>query len=219
MRCTCGADLPLDARFCHRCGKPQRDEDIVRDQTAPTAPAFETQPAIREPSQSIPAALIDVSFSNKVALKIALLVAIMTILLRFLFGMGGPADILYLVALGIGGAYSVYLYKRRTGVELSTLNGARLGWFTGFFGFLIFAVFFAIAALAMTDPAIVVDLKNQVKASGLPEESLSQLLDVLKSPSKLAATLALTFIMFTLAPTCGGALTARLLKSRPTANS
>ncbi len=23
--CTCGAQLPLDALFCHKCGKPQRD--------------------------------------------------------------------------------------------------------------------------------------------------------------------------------------------------
>ena len=26
--CTCGAELPPDARFCHRCGKPQREEVI-----------------------------------------------------------------------------------------------------------------------------------------------------------------------------------------------
>ena len=23
--CTCGAQLPPDARFCHKCGKPQYD--------------------------------------------------------------------------------------------------------------------------------------------------------------------------------------------------
>ncbi len=219
MRCTCGAELPLDARFCHRCGKPQRDEDIVREETAPIPPTVLVAQPVRDPNLPAAAALVDVSFSNKIALKIALLVAMMTILLRFLLGMGGPADILYLIALAVGGAYSVFLYRRRTGVALSILNGARLGWFTGFFGFLIFAVFFSIAALAMSDPQIVVELKNQIKTSGVPEESLSQLLDVLKSPLKLAATLAITFIMFTLAPTCGGALSARLLKSRPAANN
>jgi len=219
MRCTCGAELPLDARFCHRCGKPQRDEDIAREEIPVLIPAAVLHPALQDPNLPGAAALVDVSFSNKVALKIALLVAMMTILLRFLFGMGGPADILYLVALAVGGAYSVFLYKRRTGIELSILNGARLGWFTGFFGFLIFALFFSIAALAMSDPQIVVELRNQIKTSGVPEESLTQLLDVLKSPAKLAATMAVTFIMFTLAPTCGGALTARLLKSRPAANS
>ena len=30
MRCTCGAALPEDARFCHKCGKPQYEEDIAR---------------------------------------------------------------------------------------------------------------------------------------------------------------------------------------------
>ena len=27
--CTCGAELPPDARFCHRCGKPQREETAL----------------------------------------------------------------------------------------------------------------------------------------------------------------------------------------------
>ena len=216
MRCTCGAELPLDARFCHRCGKPQRDEDVLRE-SAPMVPAIDVM-TLTPGMAAEAAALVNVSFSNKVALKIALLVAMMTILMRFLFGMGGPADLLFLVALAVGGAYSVYLYKRRTGIELSTLNGARLGWFTGFFGFLIFAVFFALFALALSDPQIVTELKNQFKTSGVPEESLSQLLEVMRSPAKLTATMALTFIMFTLAPTCGGALTARFLRNRPTAN-
>src|ERR1700751_3927993 len=30
MQCTCGAQLPDDARFCHRCGKPQFEDDIAR---------------------------------------------------------------------------------------------------------------------------------------------------------------------------------------------
>lgn len=193
----------------------------MREEAGPVVvpPAIEPQPGFRDPSQAPPASLIDVSFSNTVALKIAFLVAMMTILVRFLVGMGGPADIFYLVALGVAGAYSVFLYKRRTGIGLSILNGARLGWFTGFFGFLIFALIFAFAALVLTDPAMISELKSQAKSSGVPEEAITQLLEILKSPVKLAATLALTFIMFTLAPTCGGALTARLLRGRPTTTS
>ena len=30
MQCNCGATLPQDARFCHKCGKPQYESDIVR---------------------------------------------------------------------------------------------------------------------------------------------------------------------------------------------
>jgi predicted amidophosphoribosyltransferase len=35
--CTCGAELPPDARFCHRCGKPQREE-IEPETVAPIPP-------------------------------------------------------------------------------------------------------------------------------------------------------------------------------------
>src|SRR5689334_2027095 len=31
--CTCGAQLPEDARFCHRCGKPQRNETFAVEPT------------------------------------------------------------------------------------------------------------------------------------------------------------------------------------------
>ena len=29
--CTCGAQLPPDARFCHKCGKPQYDYPGVEE--------------------------------------------------------------------------------------------------------------------------------------------------------------------------------------------
>ena len=32
--CTCGAELPPDSRFCHKCGKPQREEIAVEEPQA-----------------------------------------------------------------------------------------------------------------------------------------------------------------------------------------
>ena len=38
--CTCGAQLPPDALFCHKCGKPQRDLVTPDDPPEPvSAPA------------------------------------------------------------------------------------------------------------------------------------------------------------------------------------
>ncbi len=43
--CTCGAQLPPDALFCHKCGKPQREIAPV----AAEAPAPELSPRRRRP--------------------------------------------------------------------------------------------------------------------------------------------------------------------------
>src|SRR6202034_1529404 len=38
--CTCGAQLPPDARFCHKCGKPQYDYPGL-DEPEPATPPVE----------------------------------------------------------------------------------------------------------------------------------------------------------------------------------
>ncbi|MEO8025192.1 MAG: zinc ribbon domain-containing protein [Bryobacteraceae bacterium] len=218
MRCTCGAELPLDARFCHKCGKPQRDEDIPAIEPAPEHAPVELQRGFGEqPEPAAPKlpALEQVSWSNGVAVRVSLLMGVLALLLTLIAGqIGGPSEAVFIAALGLGGASSVLLYRRRTGVDLSILNGARLGWFTGFFGFLIVTALLALVAVALTDPDVVVSLKQQAKASGLPEENVGQFLEMFKAPEKLILNLAISFVMFTLLPACGGALSARLLKSR-----
>src|SRR5258708_21315931 len=42
--CSCGAQLPEDARFCHKCGKPQREEIVVEPPPAPPAAAAPPAP-------------------------------------------------------------------------------------------------------------------------------------------------------------------------------
>src|SRR5436305_1359982 len=37
-RCTCGAQLPPDARFCHKCGKPQYDYPGLETEAVAQAP-------------------------------------------------------------------------------------------------------------------------------------------------------------------------------------
>jgi hypothetical protein len=64
--CSCGAQLPPDARFCHKCGKPQREEPLaealIGQMQAPLAP-----PA------AVVALPVPLSFRNPVALRVGLL--------------------------------------------------------------------------------------------------------------------------------------------------
>src|SRR5688572_28960328 len=126
--CNCGAQLPDNARFCHSCGKPQRDEDIPVEPAASLAAPL---PLDASPGRPL------INFSNPVVLRVALLCASLSALL----------NAIPIVSLGcclwiIGGGFlSTWLYVRRTGTMLSTAEGARLGWITGLLTFVI-TIFF-----------------------------------------------------------------------------
>ena len=48
--CTCGAELPPDALFCHKCGKPQREISAhVEEEPAVSVPVeMAVPPPVRE---------------------------------------------------------------------------------------------------------------------------------------------------------------------------
>ncbi|HYL84477.1 MAG TPA: zinc ribbon domain-containing protein, partial [Candidatus Angelobacter sp.] len=71
--CTCGAQLPPDARFCHKCGKPQYDYPGLAEETAPPEPPPVALPA--------PAPITDIGFHNRIAVRIGFLAAVTAILL------------------------------------------------------------------------------------------------------------------------------------------
>src|ERR1039458_3366734 len=66
--CTCGAQLPPDALFCHKCGKPQRDL-VTPD--APPPPADTAGPRL--------------TFHDQVAVRIAVYVGVSATVLCLIF--------------------------------------------------------------------------------------------------------------------------------------
>src|SRR5690349_20503527 len=74
MQCTCGAQLPDDARFCHRCGKPQYEEDIarLREQEATVAPPQPVSPPPAPPQGKI-------DFGNRRAVFVSIAVSMLTL--------------------------------------------------------------------------------------------------------------------------------------------
>jgi hypothetical protein len=199
--CSCGAQLPPDALFCHKCGKPQRE--IVEPEPVappPQEPAFVPPPP--EVKQFPPP-----GFRNPVAMRIALIAAISATLLGFIFS---------ILACVVAGFLAVYFYRRATGDPLNVRGGVKLGWLTGV---LMFAPWSVISTIQMVEmkrsgklAAALEDQLSRTIPAGDP--SLQRALDFLQSGPGL--TLALAFSLFLLfcfitgLSMAGGALGAKL---------
>jgi hypothetical protein len=131
--CTCGAQLPPDALFCHKCGKPQREVlpvEVVAP--PPVVPAFiPAPPATRY--------AMPVSFRNPIALRYALFVGIAG---------GLISDVLPLISWLAAGFFVVFFYRRKTHDRLNVAAGMRLGWLTGLIMFTMWGIVFAWVGLS-----------------------------------------------------------------------
>jgi len=201
--CTCGAKLVDDARFCHRCGRPTREE--VRDEEVTVAAA---EPARLTPQQTAAQRLaqLPVSFANPIALRVAFMVAMLILLVQNIPLLGLFFVIWWLVA----GWVAVVWYKRLTGSSLSIGAGARLGFITG----------------VMVFAAIAVQATIQIAVAG--KELFDQALQkdprigpMMNDPALLSVvvlvTMAFTFAIVVGICAAGGALGARFVLRRNSA--
>lgn len=205
--CTCGAELPPDARFCHKCGKPQRDEPLMVEEEAPP-------PVIAPPPQ--PALPPEISFHNRIAVRIGMLAAALVFLLSFLSTGIYTTPVWIFLWLFAAGFVAVYIYRRRTGQTLSVRSGARLGWITGIFSFTIATILLAVVALSLADSGGITGLwKQQLDARGAADPNVKQAIEALQSPegtlTLLLFTVLMMFFLFTLVPTLGAAFGAKVL--------
>jgi hypothetical protein len=191
--CTCGAQLPPDALFCHKCGKPQRDLVVPETAAPPPPPAAAAPP----PSVSRPQAA-PLNFHHPVAIRISLSVAIVATLLFFL-----P----YLNWMGAG-FFAVFLYRRRTGALLNMESGVRMGWMTGILMFGMMALLLTLSMLIFQAAggigAVQAELKNAV------DPRMIEALKLLQSGPAVARLLIQLFVFMTLLSMAGGALGAKM---------
>jgi hypothetical protein len=204
-RCTCGATLPPDALFCHRCGKPQRE--LIEE----AEPEPEVVMVVTPPPMPVVAASPPIGFHNGPAVRIGLMVAVLSILASAIAGRLVVLQALAPLWLVAAGFISVYLYRRRTGQKMTALNGAHLGWICGIFGFVIATLMLTLIAFALSDPNVVSAMRDQWKDYGNSEADLNHIIDAVRNPTKIAAMLLSTFLLFTVLPAFGGALGAKLL--------
>jgi hypothetical protein len=190
--CSCGAELPADALFCHKCGKPQRD--IVQPEPAPV-PEVVQAPIAPPVAASAPAP----SFGNPVAIKIALAAAAVATLMSFL-----P----YLNWLAAG-FFAVFFYRRRTGALLNMESGVRMGWMTGVMMFGMMALLLTVSLLffqaAGGISAIQAEFKNAI------DPRVLEALKLLQSGTEVFRLLVQLFVFTTLLSMAGGALGAKMV--------
>lgn len=207
-RCTCGAILPEDARFCHKCGKPQREEPLIPQQDA-TSESLETQSS-EPPPLSAPEPP-RIGFHNGPAVRIALIAGLLAFLCSVIAGQLAVPQEFAFVWLAASGFFAVYLYRRRTGQRLSMASGAHLGWICGLFGFIVVTLALAATAAMLSDPALVTAMREQLHSHGLSDANADQMIQVFRSPSGILAAVAVSFVLFSALPAFGGAIGAKLL--------
>lgn len=196
--CTCGAQLPPDARFCHKCGKPQREEIVVE---LPEVFAPQQPPVVQAPP--LPA----LSFRNPIALRVGLLAAGLLTLLMMIPGVNYAAVFWWLGA----GYFSVWIYKRRTGQGLNVRGGARMGWITGVISCALLTLLFAFFMLAIRQMGGLDAIKDSLKDLAFQQSSVDEAVKMLQDPSRMLRSLMATFVMLTLTCAAGGALGAKIL--------
>jgi hypothetical protein len=205
--CTCGAELPPDARFCHKCGKPQRAEaaaDTAAEQVAADPAVF------LPPNAAPPLPRPELSFHNPVAVRVGLSMACGATLLSSMPVIGWFSIIWWVAA----GFCAVYLYRRRTGEPLTVRKGLRMGWITGVFTFAMMTVIFTLAAAAQRGGlAAIFQQQLQNLPSGYP--NVEEIRQILQTPAGLATVtifgLAASFAITTSLCTAGGALGAKIV--------
>ena len=203
MRCTCGAYPPEDARFCHKCGRPLREEYLEAEEPAKVE-AVVTGPSTPPPLPHPPS----VSFSNGRAVSMTMVAAACALAGLCILGLISPM----LVPLGLCGAgfLAVRLYARRALQPPTMAEGARLGWMTGLWLFLILAVLVAITSLSIGDPnfrAVFKTWAGSPEAARLVDNPHEFLMELLQS-------LVTFFVVGTLMTGLGGILAAKITPRR-----
>ena len=199
--CTCGAQLPPDARFCHKCGKPQRQELPVE----PAEPEANEGTAPPSSPPAVPAPPL--SFRNPIAVRVALLTAGLVCLTMMI----PVVNLLSFVWLLAAGTFSVWVYRRRTGQRLTVRGGARMGWITGVMSFALLTILFTLSVVAIQRAGGLAVLKDRLNDLAVQQSALDEAAKILQSPVEILKSLVVMFIVITLACTAGGALGAKLL--------
>jgi uncharacterized membrane protein (DUF485 family) len=197
--CTCGTQLVEGARFCHKCGKPTRDEPQI----------FVEAPRVVVAPPPLPIAPdLGISFANPAVLRIAFAAAALAILLDTI-----PLVNFLCILWSMGAGFmTVRMYQRSTGLPISVGGGAKLGWITGVFSIVISTVMVT-ATVVFSGEKFSEDLRKQIDATWSQSPNYQEILRTLQNPASFATMIVFMlvcfFLLLSLASVAGGALGAR----------
>lgn len=199
--CTCGTELPEGARFCFRCGKPQRAEDVETFAPAviPTPPPLPLAADVAT----------GVSFGNPIALRTALFIACL------ITGLEVYPPFVVIAPL-VGGFAAVLLFQRRTGRVLTTAAAVKLGWITALLNATLGTV--AVTAMAvMEGPAFLEPLREAMRQQAV-SPAQQQAIQMMNDPFFMGMLVLFFWLLYfvVISGLCiaGGALGARLARPR-----
>jgi hypothetical protein len=205
--CTCGAQLPPDALFCHKCGKPQR-EIIAPEIEANAFPTAASQVVAEVPASPPKPQPLPLNFHNPIAVRIALVAAVSATVLSLW------APTLSWLAAGF---FAAYLYCRKTGFRLDVLAGVKIGWITGLILYGFSAVVFTAQQLpdALAGHPGKTLLEELQKSSFQNPEVMQEMTHMAQTdPGKMILLLLVAmFVVVTCLSMAGGALGAKLVGS------
>ena len=196
--CTCGAQLPPDALFCHKCGKPQREiitPELEQNSFGPQAAVSTIPPPVEQPAVDPP----PLSFRNPVAVRVAFLMALIATALIFL----------QFVSWFGAGFFAVWFYRRRTGFLLNLESGIRLGWMTGLIMSAILTGLVTLSIVLLRVMGGVTALQSGFKNALDPK--VVETLKMLQNPPELVEQLIVMFFLVMCLSMVGGALGAKLM--------
>lgn len=154
---------------------------------------------------------MEISFRNRTAVRIGFVMALLAIIALMI-----PGPVLFQILRFFGvfflaGLLGTFWYVRRTGQRLSMRGGARLGWITGIFSFVLFMIMFTLLIVAVTTPGGAAAFRT---GPGMNDPNVQQALKALSDPATavtgIVATLIMMFILLTTLPMLGGAVGAKL---------
>lgn len=162
------------------------------------------------------ASVQEINFSNGAAVRVALIVAAVSMMLLIPLGqLTGVSLLGIMLPTLFAGALSVWFYQRRTGSALTVLAGARMGWITGVFIFALFLVLFTITVVPAIETGELQKVQEAAQQANISEADLARLREIFENPLMLALTLVLFmgiyFVGATTLSSLGGMLGAKLL--------
>jgi uncharacterized protein YqgC (DUF456 family) len=210
--CTCGAQLPPDARFCHKCAKPQYDYPGLEDAESALPPPL---PVAVPPPLPVALPPAEISFRNRIAVKIGFLAALLALGATMLITPVVQSGIVGMLVTFGAGVLAPLWYTRRTGQQLSVRSGARIGWITGLFCFGFSLVLFTLGIVALTNANSIPGLQDNPTMKKAVQDLLKILNDPAQAVQGIIIVVVSMFLFITTLPMLGGALGARLSHKQP----